>query len=625
MKDPQQGHRRERERELMPLPAGASRERDIQPRDRDRERRERDSQRDKDQRDRDQRDRDMNIIRAVAFERQARAQDPNGANSVASKMRLAEAAGVGVGFVSGIGGFGKGALGEVREREHERDAGTEREKAERDGGREREGINDTEMFVPPHTRPSHHTHSHSHPLQQAHGPPLALSHLNPNRDTSNPPTSAPITPAQIREQQALAAANRDGIVRESLYDKSQPQFQFQTQFQVRPIAPNAPGGSNGSPAPDAIDGQRDTGRFAYRELPIPFGPPGGVNGNGTAVPKALGNTIQSLEEDKKKWSWSWSVGPKAGTVSLGTFVWPRTPFPYFFSEVYPKGEGDKENAETSAMEKSKGKSKPNGKEKEKEGKGEGDEVSAKEWETKAVIYIPSGHLPSTPPRRPRLWGGGLTAIEAQRQHHPQHNSNHRPRRIYTDDSDLILCVVHSGFIRWSAIMKAKAERKDLKVEVGLVRVSGRGLGGALGVGRFIGGMGERYWCGEGDGLGIHSGGGEEDDGRGLMSAGWGSEHDGSGIEILAAGFVDKGTVRSSPALGRRNRSQRLAEYGERRTAVLGSVVADINVGTRFGLGGGSRKRRRILAPSKLPQEEFEAMGTHTVVFGLGTGGDVRPG
>ena len=590
----------------MPLPAGASRERDIQPRDRERERRERENQR------------DMSIIRAVASERQARAQDPNGTNSVASKMRLAEAAGVGVGFAGGIGGFGKGALGEAREREHEREAGTEREKVEKDGGRE--GINDAEMFVPPHTRPPHHTHSHSHTLQQAHGPPLALSHLNPNRDTSNPPTSAPITPAQIREQQALAAANRDVIVRESLYDKSQPQFQFQTQFQVKPIAPNAPGGSNGSPAPDAIDVQRDTGRFAYREVPIPFGPPGGVNGNGNsmAVPKALGSTVQALEEVKKKWSWSWSVGPKAGSVSLGTFVWPRTPFPYFFCEVYPKGDGDKENAMSNA--KAKGKSKPNGT--EKEGKGEGDEINAREWEIKAVIYIPSGHLPSSPPHRPRLWGGGLTAIEARHQHHYQHNSNHRPRRIYTDDSDLILCVIHSGFVRWSAVRKAKAEGKDLKVEVSLVRISGRGLGGALGVGRFIGGTGERYWCGEGDGLGIHLGGGEEDDGRGLMSAGWGSEHDGSGIEILAAGFVDKGTVRS---LGRRNRSERLAEYGERRAAILGGVAADISVGIRFGLGVGSRKRRRILTPSKLPEEEFEAMGTHTVVFGLGASGEICPG
>lgn len=314
--------------------------------------------------------------------------------------------------------------------------------------------------------------------------------------------------------------------------------------------------------------------------------------------------------------------PRLGLFLLGRSFGPKTPFPYIFPGAYPKGEGDKENAGADSAEKTKAKLKANGA--EKEGKGEGDEANVKEWETKAVIYIPSGHLPSAPPHRPCLWGGGLTAIEVQHQHHHQHNSNHRPRRIYTDDSDLILCVVHSGFVRWSAIRKAKAEGKDLKVEVSLVRVSGRGLGGALGVGRFIGGTGERYWCGEGDGLGTSTGA-EEDDGRGLMSAGWGSEHDGSGIEVLAAGFVDKGTVRSSPGLGRRNRSERLAEYGERRTAVLGSVAADISVGVHFGLGVGSRKRRRIQAPSKLPEEEYEAMGTHTVVFGLGASGEVHPG
>ena len=33
-----------------------------------------------------------------------------------------------------------------------------------------------------------------------------------------------------------------------------------------------------------IDGQSDMGGFAYRELPIPFGPLAGVNGNGMAVP-----------------------------------------------------------------------------------------------------------------------------------------------------------------------------------------------------------------------------------------------------------------------------------------------------------------------------------------------------
>jgi len=90
------------------------------------------------------------------------------------------------------------------------------------------------------------------------------------------------------------------------------------------------------------------------------------------------------------------------------------------------------------------------------------------------------------------------------------------------------------------VQKARTEGKDLRVEVGVVRVGGRGLGGALAVGRFVGGAGERYWCGDGDGLVATEGGDDDDDGRSLTSAGWGSEHDGSGVEVLAAHFIEVG-------------------------------------------------------------------------------------
>lgn len=62
---------------------------------------------------------------------------------------------------------------------------------------------------------------------------------------------------------------------------------------------------------------------------------------------------------------------------------------------------------------------------------------------------------------------------------------------------------------------------------------------------------------------------EDDDGRGLVSAGWGSGHDGSAIEILDVTFVPRDTARTEPGLGLRNRSQRLLEYHERRVAILG--------------------------------------------------------
>jgi hypothetical protein len=91
--------------------------------------------------------------------------------------------------------------------------------------------------------------------------------------------------------------------------------------------------------------------------------------------------------------------------------------------------------------------------------------------------------------------------------------------------------------------------------------------------------------------------------------------------------VQKGTTRSAPGLGLRNRTERLAEYGVRRAALLGlgSVAADISVGVRFGLG--ARKRRRLHLPSSEEDDiqDAETTATHTVVFGLGPEGNVHAG
>ena len=272
--------------------------------------------------------------------------------------------------------------------------------------------------------------------------------------------------------------------------------------------------------------ERERGRYAYRDVPIPYGPE--VNGAGANIPKALGNPnansllgMASLEK---------YTSPVGGgkPMYLGTFVFPRTPFPYFFPAAYPLTDAERE---VENKENTRGK--------------EPQLLDiTRDRETRATILIPCGHLPVSKPIRPRIWGGGISTLEPH--HPPTHNHNQpsypstlpRPRRVYTDDSDLFLCAVHSGFVRWSAVRKARKEGKDLKVEVGVIRVGGRGLGGALGVGRFVGGLGERYWCGDGDGLGANDGRGDEDDGRTLTSAGWGSEHDGSGIEVLGAEFVE---------------------------------------------------------------------------------------
>jgi hypothetical protein len=245
-------------------------------------------------------------------------------------------------------------------------------------------------------------------------------------------------------------------------------------------------------------------------------------------------------------------------VSLGTFVWPRTPFPYFFHV------GDLLSAEKEVekeKERGKGRGKENGingKEKDRDKAKQGnakksedidplvedkkentDEIAKEsqpqkepepEIETRVTIYIPSSHLPTEMPAKPQIWGGGLNP-------HPYA----LPTRIYTDDSDLFLCALHAGFVTWSGTRAARKTGKDLRLDLRIYR-AGRGWRGGdeEGVGRFVGGWGER--CleegGTGSGTGRWDIGAEDDDGRSFLSSGWGSTHDGSGIEVLGAIFVE---------------------------------------------------------------------------------------
>ncbi|KAF9525960.1 hypothetical protein CPB83DRAFT_858689 [Crepidotus variabilis] len=144
----------------------------------------------------------------------------------------------------------------------------------------------------------------------------------------------------------------------------------------------------------------------------------------------------------------------------------------------------------------------------------------------------------------------------------------------------------------------------------------------------------------------------ENDGRSLVSGGWGVGHDGSAIEIVNVQFVERGTAQKGPGLGRRNRSQRLLEYAERRAAVLGQSFAPA-----VRLAG--RKRRRhwdnwpvqprrlpnaavldvihdadeddleeeLRRPTKKPRHEDEQklMDVCTMVFGMGASADLLVG
>ena len=140
------------------------------------------------------------------------------------------------------------------------------------------------------------------------------------------------------------------------------------------------------------------------------------------------------------------------------------------------------------------------------------------------------------------------------------------RRVYTDDSDAFLCALHSGWVTWSGAAQARMEGKEMKIEVRVLRcigAEGVGVGRFYGreevVGRFLGGWGEKCFVprgGLGEGVDASLPGerrgdedvemqipegeldDEENDGRGLVSAGWGTGHDGSAIEIVDARFVE---------------------------------------------------------------------------------------
>ncbi|KAL1940862.1 hypothetical protein VTO73DRAFT_7903 [Trametes versicolor] len=264
---------------------------------------------------------------------------------------------------------------------------------------------------------------------------------------------------------------------------------------------------------------------------------------------------------------------------LGTFIYPRTPFPFvdFPGPV----------AETGAPS---------------------DPI-----DIRATLFIPSRFIPLTRPVRPRIWGGSLIPAvppltAAQRQlvqqfsgglpgyGRPEQQEIRDGRRVYTDDSDLFLCALHAGWVSWSAARRARREGKDLRLEVRLTREA-----------RFVGGLGQALRKKD---AASDEDAEPENDGSSLLSSGWGNGHDGSGVEILNAEFVASGTAHS---FGLRNRSQRLLEYAERRCA--------LGCAPRSG-----RKRRRLHAMSfadvsesplqlRLDQVDDDLSSTRIMVFG----------
>ena len=220
-------------------------------------------------------------------------------------------------------------------------------------------------------------------------------------------------------------------------------------------------------------------------------------------------------------------------------------------------------------------------------------------ETRVTVIIPNGFIPREKPLYPKIWGGGLLLLDKtstagggtqrngrgnngrsgtkralpRKQRVADDNDGkpistpivpRRRRRVYTDDSDLFLCALHSGWITWTGAWAARQQGKDVKLDLRVLRCPGA-PGGARWVedvpgrrrredvvGRFLGGWGEKCFNEAGKvrkrqvdekengGDEDASDGDGEDDGRGLVSAAWGTSHDGSAIEVLGVEFVEVG-------------------------------------------------------------------------------------
>jgi hypothetical protein len=345
-------------------------------------------------------------------------------------------------------------------------------------------------------------------------------------------------------------------------------------------------------------------------------------------------------------------------VNLGTFVYPKLPFPYFFDlgrgiepheegkaaaatvesiekeaevvdkelDVKPQREVEKESVEEKMKGEVDGSAVPVQKREDEMMDVEGEQqkvdktaaaavattATVKEdanmldVETRATVIIPNGFIPLDKPLRPKIWGGGLidrtpAAVgsrdnrrnargNAQQQQHglssakrtqrkqpvarpdddgkpaPVSIAPRRRRRVYTDDSDLFLCALHSGWVTWSGAWAARAQGKDVRLDLRVLKCAGA-PGGARWIesvvgredvaGRFLGGWGERCFNEAGkvrrkqpdedgevnDVAGDQETSDGEDDGRGLVSAAWGTTHDGSAIEVLGVEFVEVGLTR----------------------------------------------------------------------------------
>ena len=224
-------------------------------------------------------------------------------------------------------------------------------------------------------------------------------------------------------------------------------------------------------------------------------------------------------------------------VNLGTFVFPRTPFPYFFPSRR-ESESRRTTIENEPIITS-----PSSLKRRREP----ELPELRDRPTHVTILIPFAHLPSAlpSPSKPRVWGGALITVNdpyfagtpfgmyVPRAPHS--------RRVYTDDSDIALVALHTGRVSWSGMKRARAAKLDLKVTLSLCRDVGRYVGsrGAVAEGTLMDNLSvdrglKSLLKGKGEEI-------KDDDenvkGWSMLTGTWDSGHDGSGIEVLNAEWI----------------------------------------------------------------------------------------
>jgi hypothetical protein len=213
------------------------------------------------------------------------------------------------------------------------------------------------------------------------------------------------------------------------------------------------------------------------------------------------------------------------SVSLGSYVYPVTPFPYaFLAEL-----ADVPAATTGKLLKDKTtgtstlnllatatKDKPDVTS-DIPATSEPEDPELLALKTHTTLLFPTAHLPLGRLKPVHLWGGGVRVLVSSSsvlslplhdgggRHlcHPSqvatlllwHSHTSLPhshqcrevvgepqqqRQIYTDDSDPLSVAVHTGFVRWSTLRRVRREGRDARVEVRVVRVLGAASKGELG-------------------------------------------------------------------------------------------------------------------------------------------------